>query len=106
MKNPRTAWLVYTALRLLFFAVPFALIYLLASSMRFSLMVSALIAAIFAALISASLSLLLLAKPRETASASIYEWRNRERTADDIAEDAAIDAAERDPAPGQDPAER
>ncbi|WP_449283038.1 DUF4229 domain-containing protein [Leucobacter sp.] len=94
MKNPRSAWITYTVLRLLFFAVPFALIYLLGLSLRFSLMLSAIVAAVFAALIGVSLSLLLLTKPREAASESIYDWRNRDRTADDIAEDDAIAAAE------------
>lgn len=95
MKNPRSAWITYTVLRLLFFAVPFALVYLLGLSLRFSPMLSAIIAAVFAALISISLSLLLLSKPREVASESIYEWRHRDRTADDIAEDEAIAAAGR-----------
>ena len=94
MKTPRSAWITYTALRLLFFAVPFALIYVLGLSLRFSMMLSALIAAVLAALISVSLSVLLLAKPREAASASIYEWRNRDRTADDIVEDESVDAVE------------
>lgn len=94
VKNPRSAWITYTALRLLFFAVPFALLYVLGLSLQFSMMVSALIAAVLAALISVSLSVLLLSKSRETASESIYEWRNRDRTADDIIEDDAMDAAE------------
>ncbi|WP_053385225.1 DUF4229 domain-containing protein [Leucobacter celer] len=94
MKNPRSAWITYTVLRLLFFAVPFALVYMLGLSLRFSLMLSAVVATVFAALISVSLSLLLLSKPREVASESIYEWRHRDRTADDIAEDEAIAAAE------------
>ncbi|WP_162903818.1 DUF4229 domain-containing protein [Leucobacter sp. wl10] len=95
MKNPRSAWIVYTVLRLLFFAVPFALVYLLGLSLRFSPMLSAFVAAALAALISISLSLLLLSKPRDVASESIYEWRNRDRTADDIAEDDAIAAEKR-----------
>lgn len=94
VKNPRSAWITYTALRLLFFAVPFALLYVLGLSLQFSMMVSALIAAVLAALISVSLSVLLLSKSREVASESIYDWRNRERTADDIIEDDAMDAAE------------
>lgn len=94
VKTPRSAWITYTALRLLFFAAPFALIYALGLSLQFSMMLSALIAAVLSALISVSLSVLLLSKPREAASESIYEWRNRERTADDIVEDEAIEASE------------
>lgn len=93
-QNPRKAWLTYTLLRLLFFAVPFGLIYLLTISMQFSMMVSALIASVLAALISLSLSVLLLSKPREVASESIYDWRNREKEHDDIVEDAEIEEAE------------
>lgn len=90
VKNPRTAWIVYSVLRLLFFAVPFALLYVLG--------IWPWLAAIFAALIGVSLSIIFLSKPRATASESIYDWRNRERTADDIVEDEAIeDANERAP---------
>ncbi|QIM15739.1 DUF4229 domain-containing protein [Leucobacter insecticola] len=84
MKNPRTAWLVYTALRLLFFAVPFAVLMLLG--------IWPWLSAIFAGLIGVSLSIIFLSKPRAVASESIYDWRNRERTADDIVEDEAIEA--------------
>lgn len=94
VKTPRSAWITYTALRLLFFAAPFALIYVLGLSLQFSMMLAALVAAVLAALISVSLSVLLLSKPREAASQSIYDWRNRERTADDIVEDEAVDAAD------------
>lgn len=85
VKNPRTAWIVYSVLRLLFFAVPFALLYVLG--------IWPWLAAIFAALIGVSLSIIFLSKPRATASESIYDWRNRERTADDIVEDDATDPA-------------
>lgn len=86
MKNPRTVWIVYTALRLLFFAVPFAVLYLLG--------IWPWLSAIFAALIGFSLSIIFLSRPRDAASESIYEWRNRERTPDSIIEDEAADAAE------------
>ena len=33
---------------------------------------------------------------REAASAGVYEWRHRNRTADDIAEDAALDGVSSD----------
>lgn len=100
MKSSRSAWLTYTALRLLFFAVPFALVYALGLSLDFSMAVAGIVAAVLATLIAASLSIIFLAKPRETASASIHDWRTRERTADDIVEDAVVDAEETDPAEG------
>ncbi|WP_336660350.1 DUF4229 domain-containing protein [Leucobacter sp. USHLN153] len=86
MKNPRTAWIVYIVLRLLFFAVPFAILYLLG--------LQPWLAAVFAALIGVALSVIFLARSRSAASQSIYDWRNRERTADDIVEDEAVDASE------------
>ncbi|MGW9022113.1 DUF4229 domain-containing protein [Leucobacter chromiiresistens] len=84
MNNPRTAWIVYIVLRLLFFAVPFAVLYAIG--------LTPWIAAVFAALIGVALSVIFLARTRSTASESIYEWRNRRRTADDIVEDEAVDA--------------
>lgn len=84
MSNPRTAWIVYIVLRLLFFAVPFAVLYAIG--------LTPWVAAVFAALIGVALSVIFLARSRSTASESIYEWRNRDRTADDIVEDEAVDA--------------
>ena len=84
VKNPRSAWLIYIVLRLLFFAVPFAVLYVIG--------IQPWLAAIFAALIGVALSVIFLARSRATASESIYDWRNRDRTADDIIEDEAIDA--------------
>ncbi|MBL3688059.1 DUF4229 domain-containing protein [Leucobacter zeae] len=94
MNSPRSAWIVYTVLRLVFFAVPFALVYLLGQALGFSQMLSAIIGAVIAGLIGVSLSVIFLSKQRETASESIYEWRQQERTPDSIAEDEAIDAAD------------
>lgn len=91
--NHRTAWIVYTLLRLLFFAVPFAAVMLLLDAQGFAYWPTILISTVVAGLVSVSLSVLFLAKPRESASASIYEWRTRDRTVDDIAEDAALDAS-------------
>lgn len=84
MNNPRTAWIVYIVLRLLFFAVPFAVLYAIG--------LQPWLAALFAALIGVALSVIFLARSRSTASESIYEWRNRDRTADDIVEDEAVDS--------------
>lgn len=85
MNNPRTAWIVYSVLRLLFFAIPFALLYFLG--------IWPWLAAIFAALIGVSLSIIFLSRPRATASESIYDWRTRDRTVDDIVEDEAVDGS-------------
>lgn len=84
--STRTAWIVYIVLRLLFFAVPFAALYMIGWHWA--------LAAIVAALVSISLSVLFLSKPRETAAVSIHEWRHRDRTHDDIVEDAEIAAGE------------
>lgn len=78
-------------LRLLFFVVPFAVVYWLGLQLKFSLALAGGIAAIIAALISVSLSVIFLSRPRAQAAQSIVDWRNRDRTADDIAEDAALD---------------
>ncbi|GAB2556612.1 hypothetical protein GCM10027033_12400 [Leucobacter ruminantium] len=86
MSKTRTAWITYIVLRLLLFAVPFGVLYMIG--------LQPWLAAVFAALIGAALSILLLSKQRATASESIYDWRNRTRTADDIVEDEAVDAAD------------
>ncbi len=91
VSEQRKAWATYIVLRLLFFAVPFAALYALGLALGFTMMMSGIIAAVLAALIGVSLSILLLSKPREHASESIYAWRNRDRTADDVAEDAVLD---------------
>jgi len=89
--NTRKAWIVYTVLRLAFFAVPFAALMLIDWPWW--------LAAITAMLVGISLSVIFLSKPRETAATSVYDWRNRDRTADDIAEDAALAEAEATAAP-------
>lgn len=79
------AWATYIVLRILFLAVPFALLMLVGWPWWLCLAI--------AALVSLALSVIFLSKQREVASTSIYDWRNRDRTADDIAEDDAIEAA-------------
>lgn len=91
MSEQRKAWTTYIVLRLLFFAVPFAALHALGLALGLTMMASGVVAAVLAMLIGVSLSILLLSKPREEASESIYAWRNRERTADDVAEDAVLD---------------
>ncbi len=86
--NTRTAWTTYILLRLAFLVVPFAALMLIGWPWWLSLAI--------AALVSVSLSVIFLSKQRSAASESIYEWRNRERTADDIVEDEYVDAAASD----------
>mgnify|MGYP001100716670 CR=1 FL=1 len=83
--KPSTAWIVYSALRLLFFAVPFAVLYFIGWHW--------LLSAVVATLIAVSLSVIFLSKQRATAAQSIQTWRDQERTADDIVEDDAVEAA-------------
>ena len=78
---------MYIALRLLFFVVPFAV-------MLWVLHWPWWLAAIVATFVALSLSVIFLSKPREVASESIYDWRMRDRTADDVFEDDAIEAVE------------
>lgn len=82
--STRTAWTVYTILRLVFFAVPFTVLY-------FALGWTWWLSAIIATIIAFSLSIIFLSRQRETASESIHDWRQRTRTADDIVEDDALD---------------
>ena len=86
VSNPRSAWFVYIVLRLIFFVAPFTVLMLLG--------IWPWLSAVFAALIGVSLSVILLTKSRSAASESIYAWRNRDRTADDIVEDDAVDDSE------------
>lgn len=83
--NTRNAWIVYTVLRLVFFAAPFAALLLIGWPWWLS--------AIVATLVAVSLSVIFLSRSREVAAESIYDWRNRNRTPDDIAEDAEIAAS-------------
>lgn len=87
--NTRNNWLIYSTLRIVFFAVPFAVLFWIGWSVW--------LAALTAALISLALSLLFLSKRRDAASESIYDWRQRTRTADDILEDEVIDALDEQP---------
>ena len=84
--SPRSARVSYGRLRPAFCAVPFGVLYALGWAWWLALLV--------ATLVAVALSVLVLHKQRSAASESIYEWRNRDRTADDIAEDAAIDGTD------------
>jgi Protein of unknown function (DUF4229) len=81
-------WIWYTALRILLFAVPLAVL-LWAGVNPW---VSAAVAAVF----GLSASLIFLRKPREEIAGDLYAARHREKPAlreDDDEEDAAIDAS-------------
>lgn len=78
-------WLVYTLLRLAFFAVPFAVLILFNITWW--------LAAILAAIIGLSSSYIFLARLRNRMSTALYEARTRQKAAppgaDEIHEDAA-----------------
>ncbi|GAA1779309.1 hypothetical protein GCM10009748_10170 [Agromyces lapidis] len=91
-------WIWYTAIRVLLFAVPLAVL-LIAGVTPW---ISALVAAVF----GFSASLLFLRRPRESMSSELYAARHREKPLtreDDEAEDAAIAAAD-EPAAARKPA--
>lgn len=90
--NAKQAWVWYTVLRLLFFAVPFGiLVFLLPRYLTQGITWAILFAAICSALISLSLSVLFLAGLRERASEGLAQWRQKSRTSDDEFEDDAVD---------------
>ncbi|GAA1770161.1 DUF4229 domain-containing protein [Agromyces humatus] len=81
-------WLWYTALRILLFAVPLAVLLAVGANPW----ISTVVAAVF----GLSASLLFLRRPRESMSSDLYAARHRETPAmrdDDEAEDAAVDRA-------------
>ncbi len=93
----RKTWVFYTVARLAFFIVPLIIFNAISFELWFS--------AIIATLIAASLSVIFLRKSRDGASEAIYEWRTREKTVDDIAEDEILDSSdehEDDPATNND----
>ncbi|MGW4928706.1 DUF4229 domain-containing protein [Agromyces sp. NPDC004153] len=91
MKSVPT-WIWYTALRVLLFAVPLAVL-LIAG-------VNPWVSAAVAALFGLSASLIFLRRQREEIAGDLYAARHREKPAvreDDEEEDAAVDAAESTP---------
>jgi hypothetical protein len=91
------SWVTYTVLRLLLFVAPLAILLLVG--------VEAWISVVAAALIGLCLSYVLLRRPREAVSRDLYEVRHREKplvSADDEAEDSAIDSAVEPVEPGTD----
>ena len=94
------AWLVFTVLRVLLFAVPFVVLSLLG--------IEGWLAALLAAVIGLCLSYIFLRAPRDTVARGLYEVRHRDKEPvhpDAESEDAAVDRAEAGQlAAGQDPA--
>ncbi|HEU0182914.1 MAG TPA: DUF4229 domain-containing protein [Agromyces mariniharenae] len=91
MKSVPT-WIWYTALRVLLFAVPLAVL-LIAG-------VNPWVSAAVAALFGLSASLIFLRRQREEIAGDLYAARHREKPAvreDDVEEDAAVDATESTP---------
>jgi hypothetical protein len=83
------AWLTYTLLRILLFAVPFTILYVLG--------LEGWLAALIAAVIGLCLSYIFLRRPRETVATDLYEVRHREKEPvhpDAESEDAAVDRAD------------
>jgi hypothetical protein len=83
------AWLVFTVLRVLMFAVPFVILLLLG--------IEGWLAALLAAVIGFCLSYIFLRTPRDTVARGLYEVRHREKEPvhpDAESEDAAVDRAE------------
>jgi hypothetical protein len=77
-------WLAYTVLRLLFFAVPLVVVYLVGGNI--------VIAALAAAVIGVCLSVILLHRQRAEVAAELEAWRagrmaNRREPTDEDAED-------------------
>lgn len=88
------AWVSYTVLRLLFFAVPLAVLLLLPLPLPWTW--HWLLSVVAAAVIGLCLSYLLLRRPREALSHDLYALRHGEREQvrdDDEVEDAAVDAS-------------
>jgi len=83
------AWLVFTVLRVLMFAVPFVILLVLG--------IEGWLAALLAAVIGLCLSYIFLRTPRDTVARGLYEVRHREKDPvhpDAESEDAAVDRAE------------
>ena len=92
-------WIWYTALRVLLFAVPLAVL-LIAG-------VNPWVSAAVAALFGLSASLLFLRRQREEIAGDLYAARHREKPAvrvDDEEEDAVVDAGESTPSDEERPA--
>jgi hypothetical protein len=80
------AWAIFITARLVFLAVPFALLLWLGSVVWMPWW----LALVIATLVGAALSSLFLSEARSEAARTIVQWRNREHTKDDVEEDDVI----------------
>lgn len=87
--NSKRAWLVYSVIRLLAFAIPFAVVMLALPAWQWSWLAGALVGAI----ISACISVIFLRGTRQKMGDDLQRLSERKdaRTADDKLEDAALD---------------
>ncbi|VXB62832.1 DUF4229 domain-containing protein [Pseudoclavibacter sp. 8L] len=87
--NSKRAWLVYSVIRLLAFAIPFAVVMLALPTWQWSWLAGALVGAI----ISACISVIFLRGTRQKMGDDLQRLSERKdaRTADDKLEDAALD---------------
>jgi hypothetical protein len=98
--KPGRTWLVYTLIRLGIFAAVLALLLLLG--------ITPWISAVLAAIISLCISIIVLRRPRDEVSKSLYRARESKEAAsragdlprsdDELAEDDAVDSTGRAPA--------
>lgn len=90
--NSKRAWLVYTVIRLLAFAVPFAVVMLALPAWQWNWLAGAAIGAI----VSACISVIFLRGTRQQMGADLQRLSERKdsRTADDKDEDAALDSSD------------
>lgn len=91
--NSKRAWLVYTVIRLLAFAVPFAVVMLALPDWQWNWLAGAAVGAI----ISACISVIFLRGTRQQMGADLQRLSERKdsRTTDDKDEDAALDTTEK-----------
>ncbi|WP_371029819.1 DUF4229 domain-containing protein [Pseudoclavibacter sp. JSM 162008] len=88
--NSKRAWLVYSVIRLLAFAVPFAVVMLALPAWQWNWLAGALIGAV----ISACISVIFLRGTRQQMGDDLQRLTERKdaRTADDKDEDVALDS--------------
>ncbi|WP_271986475.1 DUF4229 domain-containing protein [Pseudoclavibacter terrae] len=88
--NSKRAWLVYSVIRLLAFAVPFAVVMLALPAWQWNWLAGALVGAV----ISACISVIFLRGTRQQMGDDLQRLTERKdaRTADDKDEDAALDS--------------
>ena len=85
--STRRAWVVYSLLRLLFFAAPLTVVWLVSGNVVLS--------AVVAAVIGLCLSVVLLDGQRGRVAVQVQSWAERRHpSSDEAVEDRAVDGAE------------